>query len=392
MYSKRTFALGLLVFCLISQLAVSQHYTVTDLGPLFPTAINTWGQVVGNVNGHAFVWTKTRGLRDLGTLPGGTYSSATGINDLGAVTGTADGFGTVISLDSDHPNRECSDLIQPFVWTQRSGMQGLGTIGAPDLPDFQWCALPFYAADINVVSQVVGYTQEYTNNYQWGFLWTRTSGMALFGDSWPPTFANKVSNTGKIVGQNSDNMTFGRGHATWWKDGVMTDLGTLGGGADVTDYASSANGVNDLGQVVGWSTTTPIPRFRAGCLDNGADCVVHAVLWTSGGAIRDLETLPGDTFSAALKINFSGQIVGVSGTKIVLHWSGDTYSLEVSGRPFVWSERSGMRDLNTLIRGNSKWVLTSATDINVWGQIVGQGMLNGHPHGFLLTPRAFFGF
>ncbi len=51
-----------------------------------------------------------------------------------------------------------------------------------------------------------------------------------------------------------------------------------------------------------------------------------------------------------------------------------------------------MRDLNTLVRGNSKWVLSSATDINVWGQIVGQGMLNGKPHGFLLTPRAFFKF
>ena len=33
------------------------------------------------------------------------------------------------------------------------------------------------------------------------------------------------------------------------------------------------------------------------------------------------------------------------------------------------------------------WLLNSATDINVWGQIVGMGTLNGQPHGFLLTPR-----
>jgi hypothetical protein len=46
-----------------------------------------------------------------------------------------------------------------------------------------------------------------------------------------------------------------------------------------------------------------------------------------------------------------------------------------------------MQDLNTLIRTNSGWVLTTATDINVWGQIVGNGTLNGEPHGFLLTPR-----
>jgi probable HAF family extracellular repeat protein len=45
--------------------------------------------------------------------------------------------------------------------------------------------------------------------------------------------------------------------------------------------------------------------------------------------------------------------------------------------------------LNTLIRPNSGWVLNTATGINVWGQIVGSGMRNGQPHGFLLTPNFF---
>jgi Tricorn protease C1 domain len=65
----------------------------------------------------------------------------------------------------------------------------------------------------------------------------------------------------------------------------------------------------------------------------------------------------------------------------------NTAMSEIFGRPFIWSECNGMRDLNTLIRGNSGWLLNSATDINVWGQIVGMGTLNGQPHGFLLTPR-----
>jgi len=46
-----------------------------------------------------------------------------------------------------------------------------------------------------------------------------------------------------------------------------------------------------------------------------------------------------------------------------------------------------MQDLNTLIHSNSGWVLNTATDINVWGQIVGSGTLNGQPHGYLLTPK-----
>jgi hypothetical protein len=44
-----------------------------------------------------------------------------------------------------------------------------------------------------------------------------------------------------------------------------------------------------------------------------------------------------------------------------------------------------MQDLNTLIPV-SDWVLNSVSDINVWGQIVGSGTLNGETHGFLLTP------
>ena len=62
----------------------------------------------------------------------------------------------------------------------------------------------------------------------------------------------------------------------------------------------------------------------------------------------------------------------------------------VTGRPFLWSQAKGMHDLNTLISSKSGWVLNTATDINVWGQIVGQGELNGQRHGYLLTPKNLF--
>jgi len=103
-----------------------------------------------------------------------------------------------------------------------------------------------------------------------------------------------------------------------------------------------------------------------------------------------LGTLPGDTFSAALKISLFGQLIGSSGNTLVFLYSdgagAELYPV-VIGRPFIWSEHRGMRDLNTLIRANSGWVLNTVSDINVWGQIVGEGTLNGRPHGFLLTPR-----
>ena len=112
------------------------------------------------------------------------------------------------------------------------------------------------------------------------------------------------------------------------------------------------------------------------------------MLWSRTGAIRDLGTLPGDSFSAALKINLFGVVIGASGNTIVQEGLSPSFP-EVIGRPFIWSKGSGMLDLNTLISASSGWVLNSATGINIWGQIVGTGTLNGESHGFLLTPRFF---
>ena len=391
MRTTNTLAPSLFLFCLMPALALAQGYTITDLGPLAPTAINSWAQVVGNYNNHAYIWTKINGMQDLGIISGGTFSWATGINDLGTVTGTADGPGMVISQDPSFPSQNCSDLTQPFIWTRRDGMQGLGALAPPFSDVFypEWCSeFAFHGTGVNDLSQVVGYVGLYST-YQWTFSWTKTGGMNVFGGSWPPTFVNAISNTGRIVGQNSqDNtspLTLFLGHATSWKNSVATDLGTLGGSADMGypfGYSSSANGINDLGLIVGWSTTTPIVENFLGW-DGSAP--IHAILWPKNGVMSDLGTLPGDTFSAASKINIFGKIIGTSGNTAALESFDQRY--EVIGRPFIWSSRSGMQDLNTLISAKSGWVLNSATGINVWGQIVGSGFLNGQAHGFLLTPR-----
>ena len=51
-------------------------------------AINDLGMVVGESGGHAFVWTATGGMQDLGTLPGFNGSVASAINNLGQVVGS----------------------------------------------------------------------------------------------------------------------------------------------------------------------------------------------------------------------------------------------------------------------------------------------------------------
>jgi probable HAF family extracellular repeat protein len=382
MRTKQCRSLALFVLCLIPAPALAQRYKVTDLRQLSPISINSWAQVVGNYNGQAYIWTKWDGMHGLGTLSGGTFSRAAAINDLGVVAGTADGQGTVTDPTNPSLNQNCSDLTQPFIWTQQYGMRGLGSVvgKGEGIYDPGICFLSFYGAGINARGQVIGYTPEYGVWYQFGFLWTSVGGMSEFGGSWPPTFANDISNTGEIVGQNGDIHTAFIGHATSWKNGVATDLGTLGAGAD--SFGSAANGVNDLGFVVGWATVGPIPPFPIEPTASASP--VHAILWTPSGRMSDLGTLPGDASSVALKINIFGLVIGSSGNTDCCEYGNSPF--EVTGRPFIWSERTGMRDLNTLIPQNSGWVLNSVTDINIWGQIVGSGTRNGQPHGYLLTP------
>jgi probable HAF family extracellular repeat protein len=103
----------------------------------------------------------------------------------------------------------------------------------------------------------------------------------------------------------------------------------------------------------------------------------QAVLWTRTQGLRNLGTLPSGNSSSAAAIDDFGLVVGQS----------TTASTPDIGHAMLWSPRSGMWDLNDLIRANSGWVLNSATGINIWGQIVGSGTVNGQSHGFLLTPK-----
>ncbi len=385
--------LALLPF-LFAASAVAQVYALTDLGFLSPTSINAWAQVAGNANGQAYIWTSTGGLRPLGLLPGGSFSYADAINDTGAIAGYADGDGTVISTDSSIPNQSCTALTQPFLWTPRKGMQGLGTVGVPpaEIVSPSWCEIQFYTTGINNFGAVVGYTVPYYDEYQWAFAWTKSQGWtastALFGDSFPPSEANAVRDSGQAFGQTGVLL----GQATSWTSaGVATDLGTLDGGTAL-GYSSSANAANEQGIAVGWSTTESL---TSSCQDNLIGCTLHAARWTKNGSITDLGTLAGDTLSAASAINFFGQVIGTSGSTLVeLGWGGNGGAgfdgtggvVAVVGRPFVWSAGRGMQDLNTLLRGAPGWVLNSVSGINFWGQIVGTGTLNGTTHGFLLTP------
>jgi probable HAF family extracellular repeat protein len=287
-------------------------------------------------------------VTDLGTV-GGYYSAGTAINDLGQVVG--------YSETADHSS------VHAFLWSKSGGMQDL----TPGPGVNNWS----YASGINIVEQVVGvasfpvpannstcFAQCFQSH---AFLWTKATGMQDLGTLGNYSAAHGINIKREIVGDTAVTGGNSLDPFLWTKSGVMQDLGTLGG------CESQAEGITDFGQVVGGSTI------------EGCGGIRHAFLWTKQTGMQSLGTPPGTSFGGPGAINWFGIVVGAACPQPCLS--------QESVHAFMWSESTGWVDLNSLIPTDSGWTLENASGINAWGQITGQGFINGQYHAFLLTPN-----
>ena len=141
------------------------------------------------------------------------------------------------------------------------------------------------------------------------FLWSNGSltnlGTAIPGVN---SGARAVNAGGTVVGwsDTQDVMAVHRSdvHAVSWKDGRLTDLGTLGGSS------STAADVNDAGQIVGFATSGPGDQGQSFLWENGkmrplTSLIPSGTGWTLGDAQINYG---GEGF---LFINAQGQIAGV---------------------------------------------------------------------------------
>ena len=346
------------VFALASAMA-AQTYTITDIGVLKGDNessgfwLNNNGEVVGcsdteTAEGypctglvpgqHAFSWTKSGGIKDLGTLSGATVSGAIGINESGTIVGYSNVKG---------------QLATNFVavqWSSTGAITSLGTLsGGPSSAAFSINSADVASGDSFLTSGKVNATS-----------WTNSKiksigslANAIF------TAGLGINNSGQIVGESV--FSYGppfTSHGFLWNGSSLKDLGTLPGG-----ITSMANGINDSGIIVGQSD---------GSATRG---LWHAVLWNSSDKIQDLGTLVGGTYSIAFAVNDGSVVVGYGNI-----WNNAAHAM-------IWTSTGGMQDLNDLISSGSGWVLLSANAINRSGQITGYGTKNGKNHAYLLTPQ-----
>lgn len=356
----RLAAVACLLSCLVSSSRAQTTYTVTDLGTLpgatssYAQGLNDFGDVVGSCSNAAsganpigFRWSGGV-MTSTGLLPKGNYSYANAINGAGVVVGGGD-----------------TGNFRPQAWVQTHG--GLYNF-------FPNNGGNTHAVSISDSGAICGYYTKSLSGWvaSWkAAIWTpdpkdprkyRTTDLPILAGVDPKSnsvFPARMNQVGQVVGAASNDV-IGQHAVLWNNDAAHTivDLGTL-----PDDWSSLGYGINDFGMAVGSSYR---PWRDA------------AVLWMNdeGHTPIDLGTLPGDTNARAVAINNAAQVIG---------YSDDGATTRV----FIWDFISGMQDLHSLLDASGDtWTLWEVTAINNRGQIVGFGMHEGLPRGFLLTPAA----
>ncbi|MCX6954909.1 MAG: hypothetical protein NTV51_22355 [Verrucomicrobia bacterium] len=336
---------------------------------------------------------------DLG-LADGTSTRATGVNNSGTVVGnifgdtradgtaTTSGFrysyagGLMESLRYDTANPDPGSPYGPILHHQRMAyaINNAGQIaGAIDVngwsaggaaaasvgpfatvtnPDNSTTFFPVYAPETNLAASSTAYAINASGQIAGLRIPTGTdsSGFTTYENYGT---AKGMNDAGTVVGFDGNFKGFVS------SGGVTTQIAQPLGGR--SDQNFSANDINNNGLIVGTAANASFNR--------------HGFSINAAGVIVDIGLL-NFSQSAALAVNDAGQIVGNA-----------DYFERIAGRNVVskhailYTQETGIMDLNSYFIGTGNMTLTEATAISENGFIAGYGRYaDGIDHAFLLVP------
>jgi hypothetical protein len=317
--------------------ALSTSASIANIDSLVPfeTGINASGQVSGYVEDAAF---NTRAVLYTGTawayVPGLTWgSTAAGINIHGDIVG--------------------SRIVGPGAITH-AFRYNAGTGLIDDIPPLT-AGRSSYGFGINDNGDVVGQTDVSLNLFRAFVARFGHSPVQLPSLGGSNDLACGINNFGQIAETTG---TGGQRAARVEADGsTILDAGTLDG---PTGFSSAACAIDDFGHIGGSSSYKGFAEF-------------HAYRWDPGDAVMadaGLSSIVGNVYSIA-----GGVSVGYYQT------AGAPLT-----RALMYTDANGAVDLNTLLPVNSGWVLSEVIGVNASGQMVGDGLFNGVPGVFLMSP------
>jgi probable HAF family extracellular repeat protein len=298
---------------------------------------------------------------DLGTLPGGWWSSAAAISPRNTlVAGTSGGNSQLFFWDGSMHDTGISQGIAAAVNDDGiiAGSFGVG---------YEWHAVRWQARN--------------------------STDLGTLGGTW--SYAYALNGDGIIAGvaSRADNQM----RAVYWNSKGIVDLGSLGA---AWNACSAAYGINSEGIIVGETCTvsagTRAARFRApGVIDElgslGGYSQARAI--NDAGVIVGYSYLPGGYFHGFVhadgKMTDAGSVSGMSYSQLMaVNGAGLAVGTAFDGGGLQRGVAYGggrMVDLNAVTDGTA-YTITSATGIDEAGNIAAQGLYSGYSRALLLRP------
>ncbi len=291
---------------------------VIDLGDLVPSGINDSGLIAGSFTvPQRIAPAATTSHFDrpaiyddgeqtqLPAFPGGEIGRALAINNAGTLVGWAVNGPPSFSIPFPRESRHI-----PAMWQRVAGQWQITTLDG--WPDDGYSSDEAFALNEREQVLVRGSIGQSTGSFLWeaGVVTERPT---LGGAS---TQARDINDAGQVVGQTSNGQleetpTSDRlgpedrsqvRRAFLWQDGVISDLGTLGG------QSSQAIAINNLGQVIGQADTSEFGFFS----EFASYAIDRPFLWQEGVMVDLNDLVPPDagiTITNVFDINDVGQIL-----------------------------------------------------------------------------------